>query len=493
MRESVKELLKQVGPGKMSGVAYDTAWVARLGEIDSNLSARALEWLAENQLADGSWGAERPVYYHDRVVSTLAAMIALTYRGQRSHDRARIERGLTALGKMTSGMTGKLQQDSNGPTVGFEMIVPTLVSEAQSLGLLNSHGDQILEVLDQQRKTKLGLLQGKMINRDITAAFSAEMAGVDGQHMLDVENLQESNGSVGHSPSATAYFALNVRPGNEQALEYLHNVTDVGGGIPDLMPFDIYEALWVLWNFSLVDGWDQETIALFQPLLNSLRQGWKSDRGIGFSVGYSVPDADNTSFTYEVLSRFGDPPDIETVLAFEEDGNFRTYRYESHSSPSVNIHALGALRQAGFDNTSSTIQKILVYLKKTRIQNAFWFDKWNLSPYYTTAHAIIACAGFANELIRSSVEWMLQTQNSDGSWGFQFPTAEETAYCIQALEVWRRRGGDVPRMIVQKAYKWLKENGQPPYPPLWIGKGLYVPDLVVRSAILSAFLIVEEG
>jgi hypothetical protein len=26
----------------------------------------------------------------------------------------------------------------------------------------------------------------------------------------------------------------------------------------------------------------------------------------------------------------------------------------------------------------------------------------------------------------------------------------------------------------------------PPYPPLWIGKSLYSPGLVVRSAILSA-------
>ena len=41
------------------------------------------------------------------------------------------------------------------------------------------------------------------------------MAGTDGKHMLDIENLQESNGSVGVSPSATAYFATYIKRGDE--------------------------------------------------------------------------------------------------------------------------------------------------------------------------------------------------------------------------------------------------------------------------------------
>ena len=33
------------------------------------------------------------MYYHDRVVCTLAAMIALSYRGHRDHDKVQIESG----------------------------------------------------------------------------------------------------------------------------------------------------------------------------------------------------------------------------------------------------------------------------------------------------------------------------------------------------------------------------------------------------------------
>jgi halimadienyl-diphosphate synthase len=80
----VQSLLSNLGPGKMSSLAYDTAWVARLDDIDSELSNRALNWIVDNQLSDGSWGVEKPFYYHDRVISTLAAMIVLTRRGKES-------------------------------------------------------------------------------------------------------------------------------------------------------------------------------------------------------------------------------------------------------------------------------------------------------------------------------------------------------------------------------------------------------------------------
>ena len=81
MANLIDKLIDEIGPGHMGSTAYDTAWAARLGEIDWDLSSHALAWLAENQLDDGAWGASVPMYYHDRVLCTLAAMIALSYRG----------------------------------------------------------------------------------------------------------------------------------------------------------------------------------------------------------------------------------------------------------------------------------------------------------------------------------------------------------------------------------------------------------------------------
>jgi halimadienyl-diphosphate synthase len=159
MIQQVQQLLQEIDIGKMPSLAYDTAWIARLGEIDWELSSHALEWLCANQLPDGSWGAEKPFYYHDRVISTLAAMISLTYRGRRFQDKIQINHGLRALEKITSGATLGLQSDPNGATVGFEMIVPTLVAEAEKIGLIKQQGERILGRLAKQRKTKLNLIK----------------------------------------------------------------------------------------------------------------------------------------------------------------------------------------------------------------------------------------------------------------------------------------------------------------------------------------------
>ena len=494
MIQQVKQLLQEIGIGKMPSLAYDTAWIARLGQIDWKLSSQALEWLCENQLPDGSWGAKEPFYYHDRVISTLSAMIALTHRGRRYRDRTQIEKGLLALEKITNGATKGLQDDINGPTVGFEMIVPTLVEEAEKLGIINHQGKSILGRLGKQRAIKLDLLNGKKINRNLTAAFSAEMVGIDGQQMLDIDNLQEKNGSVGHSPSATAYYSLFIKPGDIAALEYLHKFLSASNGAPDLIPFETFEANWVLWNLALVKStWYQEIDEEFQKALNLLRNAWKEHRGIGLSNDYSVPDGDDTFVAYELFSKFGSISDIEAVFAFEEPEHFCAYPYEAHSSNSVNIHAIATLRQAGFGIESFEIRKIIKYLQKNRYPAGYWFDKWNLSPYYTTAHAIIACAGFADDLIRGSVEWIIQTQKSNGSWGYQFGTAEETAYCIQALMFWQEYGGKIASNVIKNAVTWLRDHSEPPFPPIWMGKGLYTPELIVRSSILSALALANGG
>ena len=75
-----------------------------------------------------------------------------------------------------------------------------------------------------------------MISRNVTMAFSAEMAGTDGKHMLDVDNLQEDNGSVGVSPSATAYFATYISKGDEASLNYLRIGHEAGRRLAQCRP-----------------------------------------------------------------------------------------------------------------------------------------------------------------------------------------------------------------------------------------------------------------
>ncbi|HEX2993277.1 MAG TPA: hypothetical protein VHP14_00540, partial [Anaerolineales bacterium] len=165
MNGLIEKLIDEIGIGQMDSTAYDTAWAARLGEVDWNLSNRSLAWLAEHQLPDGSWGTRAPFYHHDRVICTLAAMIALTYQGRRGQDRVQIENGKLALERIVGGATEGLQADPNGATIGFEMIAPTLAAEAEKLGLIKNQGDRILGRLSKQRAKKLSYLQHNMINK----------------------------------------------------------------------------------------------------------------------------------------------------------------------------------------------------------------------------------------------------------------------------------------------------------------------------------------
>lgn len=482
----IQKLLKEIGPGNMSSTAYDTAWVARLNEIDPELSNRSLEWICENQLPDGSWGAKDIFYYHDRVICTLAAMIALARRGRRAYDRKQIDLGLSALEGIVSGATMGLQADPNGATIGFEMIVPTLIAEAERLGIIKQQGESILKRLSHLREKKLSRIQGKLLNRNTTMAFSAEMAGIDGQAMLDVENLQESNGSVGHSPSATAYFALYVKKQDEHALKYLSNIVKEDGGISNVAPFDAFEISWTLWNLFLMPNIDLMTVSETKPLLDVLASAWEPGRGIGFATQYSVKDSDMTSFVFDTLSRFRYQKDVESILSYEENEYFKCYPLEVDPSISANIHVLGALRQANFKQNNPSVKKIIRFLNQAKNGYPFWIDKWHSSPYYATSHAIIACAGYDDDLVKDSVDWLISSQQESGAWGRVSPTAEETAYAVQSLWVWSQTSGRVKPDIIKRGVDWLVQNFNQTYPPLWIGKCLYSPNFVVRSAVLSA-------
>jgi halimadienyl-diphosphate synthase len=489
MKALIEKLIDEIGPGHMDSTAYDTAWAARLGEIDWNLSSHGLAWLVENQLPDGSWGARAPFYHHDRVICTLAAMIALSYRGRRGQDKVQVENGKFALERIVGGATEGLQADPNGATIGFEMIAPTLAAEAEKLGLIKNQGNRILGRLSKQRSKKLDYIQKNMLNRNVTMAFSAEMAGTDGKHMLDVENLQECNGSVGCSPSATAYFATYIKRGDAPSLNYLRSAMKPDGGLPDVSAIDMFEISWSLWNLGMIPGLELTT--KLKTHIDRLSQAWQPRRGMGFATHYSLTDSDVTAVTYSALLRFGVEKDLASVLAYEEQEHFRCYELEANPSISANIHVLDALGQSGLDGKNSSVQKVLHFLQKAKGLNPYWVDKWHSSPYYATSHAIIACVGFAKEMMEDAVEWLLKTQNVDGSWGTYLPTAEETAYAIQALWVWNEHAAKVPKDALRDGARWLQEHMDPPYPPLWIGKCLYNPNLVIRSAVVSALALTQ--
>jgi halimadienyl-diphosphate synthase len=514
-KEQIRSLLDDARFGRMTSTAYDTAWIARLAELGEPIGRQALDWLREHQLADGSWGAEQPRYYHDRLICTLAAVTALARCGN-ENDHIRLRRARLGMDNAIKGLAA----DTVGETIGFEMLAPTLVTEAKDVGAIRRQDDNLLSLLLNQqravpvessrealtrrrddnlidrlirhRMAKMMALPAGKINREVTVAFSAEMAGNDGLKLFDIKNLQERNGSVAHSPSATAYFALNVRKNDPAALDYLRQTVlrnRDGGGVPTVSPFEVFERVWILWNLAVADPLDDEVLAWCQPHLDAVEAAWKPGLGIGFTAEYGPKGGDETSLTHEMLSRYGRHVDLDAVMRYEGEDYFRCFELEVNPSISANVHVLGALRHAGFEVEHPAVAKVLQFLKQMRFLEMLWFDKWHMSPYYPTSHVIVACAGYADEIIADSIKWIIETQKCDGSWGFYGATAEETAYCLQALITWSRCSYDVPRDVIRRGLDWLADHMDPPYSSLWIGKCLYSPTNVVRSAIVSALLL----
>lgn len=78
--EVIRCLLSSMEEGEISVSAYDTAWVALVEDVDKKEVPQfptALEWISKNQLADGSWGDRLVFLAHDRILHTLACVVAL--------------------------------------------------------------------------------------------------------------------------------------------------------------------------------------------------------------------------------------------------------------------------------------------------------------------------------------------------------------------------------------------------------------------------------
>lgn len=490
-------------PG-IAGTAYDTAWLAGVPADSNPRRSRfptALQWLVGHQLSDGSWGGSVR-YEHDRVLCTLAALGSLASLGSRTSDRVSVAAGTRYLWQHRHLLAGEPAE-----LVGFELLLPSLVERAERAGVsVPPH----LDIYGPKRAEKLALIPPEFLySPQATMVHSLEFLG----DQADVERMrraQASNGSIGNSPAATAFFYARAR--DERALGYLQSSLAAAGGAtaPVLEPCETFELLWAAYHLYLAGV---PADRLLNPdervkLLGALQTG-----GVSLSPSFPIPDADDTAVALLLLHELGAPVDPNVLAGFGTSaGHFASFPHERHSSVGVNLHALHALSSVrGYADWPLVSQRLLDYVCDEQIDGLYWIDKWHISPYYATAHAV--CVG--NDLpeaeaarlrpaVERSLEWLRQTQNEDGSWGFYgSPTAEETAYGLLALATETRSrpdDGDRQRCVaaaryLETAVDMTERGANQEFPPLWIDKCLYTPTLIVWSAIKAArmaYLRIEE-
>ena len=495
-KQQAGELIRNLDQ-RMSPSIYDVAWILRLRLPDGSLfRPEYLNWLLERQHEDGSWGADIRYYHHDRIICTLACAVALSEQEQTPQIREAIRRSEVFMWQNAHLMH---RDPAFTELVGYELIFPSLMDDARARGMnIPDHNFGIGELKNE----KLRLIPPEMLySRNLTTVHSLEFLGLN-VSAAQLHNAVFDNGSLGNSPSATAFYLLACkRQGqtpNPAAWSYLERVLSRYDPTSYLHPFRNFEILWVLNNFMVNGGYELNHAWLTTNLLEKLEKDVER-RGVSLDDEFGIPDADCTSVAYYLLGLSGRYPDPTSLTQYEVPGEkyFRTYHFERNVSVSTNIHALDALRlMPQYPGRDEVVENVTRMLLRRRRFNLFWTDKWHASPYYATAYALLTLVDGNAEIRRickDSIDWFSHSQRMDGSWGFfNKGSMEETAYAMLALQK-AYDYGMVREDILHRGAAYLvsmleKINPQTDYEELWLGKCLYAPYDIVHSAILAALM-----
>ncbi|RLN08978.1 ent-copalyl diphosphate synthase 2-like isoform X2 [Panicum miliaceum] len=129
MADAIRATLRSMGNGEISVSPYDTAWVALVKKVDNGGEGpqfpSCIDWIAQNQLPDGSWSDDAFFLVQDRIINTLACTIALKSWNVH-HDKC--NKGLSLIHENMSRLP---EDDEDWMLAGFETIFPTLLEMAK--------------------------------------------------------------------------------------------------------------------------------------------------------------------------------------------------------------------------------------------------------------------------------------------------------------------------------------------------------------------------
>ncbi|XP_035842765.1 ent-copalyl diphosphate synthase, chloroplastic isoform X2 [Helianthus annuus] len=250
--ETIKAMFGSMNDGEISVSAYDTAWVALVQDVncgDSPQFPSSLEWIANNQLPDGSWGDRVLFLAHDRIINTLACVITLTSWNVHS---SKCEKGV----KFLKENLRKLEDENEEHMpIGFEVALPSLIDIARKLKIEIPNDTPALKEIYARQKLKLTTIPMEVVHKVPTSLlYSLEgMADLEWEKLL---KLQCKDGSFLFSPSSTAFALMNTK--DEKCLQYLTNiVTKFNGGVPNVYPVDLFEHIWVVDRLQRLDVFRQ--------------------------------------------------------------------------------------------------------------------------------------------------------------------------------------------------------------------------------------------
>ncbi|EFH49068.1 hypothetical protein ARALYDRAFT_352546 [Arabidopsis lyrata subsp. lyrata] len=366
--KSVKSILRNLTDGEITISAYDTAWVALIDAGDKTPAfPSAVKWIAENQLSDGSWGDAYLFSYHDRLINTLACVVALRSWNLFPHQ---CHKGITFFRENI----GKLEDENDEHMpIGFEVAFPSLLEIAREINIDVPYDSPVLKDIYAKKELKLTRIPKEIMHKIPTTLLHS----LEGMRDLDWEKLlklQSQDGSFLFSPSSTAFAFMQTRDSN--CLRYLRNaVKRFNGGVPNVFPVDLFEHIWIVDRLQRlgISRYFEEEI---KECLDYVHRYW-TDKGICWARCSHVQDIDDTAMAFRLLRLHGYQVSADVFKNFEKEGEFFCFVGQSNQAATgmFNLYRASQLAFPREDILKNAKEFSNKYLQGKRERDEL-IDKW---------------------------------------------------------------------------------------------------------------------
>ncbi|KAK1373029.1 Ent-copalyl diphosphate synthase [Heracleum sosnowskyi] len=367
---SIREMFGSMDDGEITVSAYDTAWVALVEDMNQPGIPQfpsSLQWIVNNQLSDGSWGDDKLFLAHDRILNTLACVIAL--KSWNVHPE-QMERGLLFIRENISKLG---DEEMEHMPIGFEVAFPSLVEIAETLNIQIPKDLPILQEIYAQRDLKLSRIPKDIMHKvPTTLLHSLEgMAGMEWDKLL---KLQCQDGSFLFSPSSTAYALMQTKDDN--CLNYLSRIVQrFHGGVPNVYPVDMFEHIWVVDRLERL-GISRYFKSEIKECMDYIHRYW-TNKGICWARNTRVNDIDDTAMAFRLQRLHGYSVSQDVFKNFESNGEFFCFVGQSNQAVTGMFNLLRA-SQVLFpeEKLLEDAKKFSVeFLRGKQAKNQV-FDKW---------------------------------------------------------------------------------------------------------------------
>ncbi|KAH7864663.1 hypothetical protein Vadar_032337 [Vaccinium darrowii] len=357
------------GDGEISISAYDTAWVALVEDIGGSGAPQfpsSLQWIANNQHQDGSWGFSSIFEAHDRIINTLACVIAL--KSWNIHpDKS--EKGLSFIKENLNKLE---DEDAEHMPIGFEVAFPSLIEAARKLDIQVPHSP-VLQQIYERRNLKLSRIP-RDIMHIVPTTLLHSLEGMHGLQWAKLLKLQCQDGSFLFSPSSTAFALMETKDDN--CLRYLTTAVEkFNGGVPNVYPVDLFEHMWAVDRLERL-GISRYFQSEIKECVDYVHRYW-TEEGICWARNSVVHDIDDTSMGFRLLRLHGYLVSADVFEHFKKGDEFFCFTGQSTQAVTgmYNLYRASQISFPGEKILEDANKFSSKFLREKRASNEL-VDKW---------------------------------------------------------------------------------------------------------------------